>query len=131
MANFTAPIVYTYTWVVNSGSLILWNYWFSASSYACSDIQTALNDMQAPDAYPVECDFITLDSTGAVFFMDTDTQQLTIWLQVSKESTISTDWIQEQTVIDIYGIETAFICVILMTTTLIRNLRKISPNLFL
>ena len=43
---------------------------FSSSSLSCDDIQIAIQDVKAPDSYPVECDFFTLAHTGVVFFMD-------------------------------------------------------------
>lgn len=126
MTTFSIPNEYTIAWLVNSGSTVLWAVNLEADSLSCTDIQGALMDLQAPTAYPVECDFITLSNTGAVFFMNWDTMELTTGIEVTVSSSQSVWWLNESDIEFIYTIETGFIWLILIVMCIARNLRKIS-----
>jgi len=91
-----------------------------------------LNDIKAPDSYPVDCSFIDLNqstSTGVVFFMDPNNQQLVESIEVGI-STTSDIGFNEDDIIFIYSIITGFVVVLILFVTMIRQLKKISPKLF-
>ena len=127
MANINANWVYIYTWLTGSWTPIQWKIPITTQDLTCDSVQTALNDWQAPTAYPVDCDFTTLTNTWVVFFMDPWNQQLTTWVEVE---TIWTDWITltEKNIQFVYYIEVACIWVILLIILLIRQFRKFVKN---
>lgn len=129
METIYIPWTYIYQWLTGSWTEILWSVAYETVNLSCDEIQIALNDVKAPDSYPVDCDFITLSQTGVVFFMDPNTQQLVQSIEINTWFN-STFWFNQDDIIFMYWIETWFICVLILFVTLVRNLRKIAPNLF-
>lgn len=59
---------------------------YSSDSADCGAVQIAMQDVLAPSAYPVSCDFVSLSATGTVFFMDPETMLITQGMEVSLDT---------------------------------------------
>lgn len=129
MNTIYIPWIYTYNWLTGSWTEILGPIAVETASLTCEDIQTALQDVKAPDSYPIDCDFITLSGTWVVFFMEPTNQTLVQSIEISTGNTTTWNFTKED--IDfIYSVETGFLVVLILLTMLMRNLRKIGPKLF-
>lgn len=129
MVNLFYPWIYTYTGQTGSWTDVIWAVSFQSQDLTCENIQAALQELKAPAAYPVDCSFTALSNTWVVFFMNPDTQQLVESVEVS--TWINSDvGFSKEDVDFLYSVETGFLVVIMLTITLIRQFRKISPLLF-
>lgn len=84
-----------YTWeyilqgLVGSWTKTVWLINIETDSLSCTDIQASLNYIMSPDAFPTDCNFITLDWSGVVLFMNPNTQQLVKWISVYQPTSTS------------------------------------------
>ncbi len=128
MVNLQVASTFSYSGGTYSGTTTEGLVPFVSNSTSCTDIQTALNSLDSPTTYPVDCDFVSLSNSGVVFFEDP------ILMTVTKAFSVYTppgnSWLSDATLTDIYGIETGFVVVVILVSGLIRQFRKISPKLF-
>lgn len=129
MNTIYVPWVYTYQGLTWSGTDILWQVPLDTNSLTCDDIQIALNLYKSPDAFPVDCDFITLSGTGVVFFMDPNSQQLVQSIEINTGA-VPQQGFTKADIDFFYIVESSFLLIILIALTLIRQFRKFSPKTF-
>lgn len=127
MAIFNIPDIYILQWETWSGTEVLGQVQYQSESLSCSDIQISLEDIKAPDSYPVDCNFENLNWTWVVLFMDPLNQQLVESIEVNTLWTNGT-WFTMQDLEFIYLVEFILIILSIYSYLLIRLTKRIFPN---
>jgi len=127
MALIKAYVPGTYSGSMNVGTPAIVPLEVDTPSMNCMDI---INVMPViGNSYAVDCDFLALSDSGSVFFMDTDTQQLTHAIPLTSAVSSGVDF-TENDILMIYSIETGFIVVAILFFGMMRQFKKIAPLLF-